>query len=145
MKKILIIISFFLVLSANNLFAQSKGNCAVFLCKDATENEDGNTDIEGLFTGFNSNAVGTTNSFKVYTRFQDFVLNVTHTYKLKLINPVGVSILDTDKGAFILASKTSAQIYQGNWEVTFPTKGVYQIQVFVDDVMVEYLNLKVGD
>lgn len=86
-----------------------------------------------------------TNSFKVHARFQDFILNVTHTYKLKLINPTGESILDTSKDAFILSSKTATHTFTGNWEVNFLTKGIYQIQVFVDDIMVEHLNLKVGD
>lgn len=119
-------------------------SCSIILCKEVTEGSDGNDNILSVFTGFNSSAVGKDNVFTVYTRFQDFGVNVAHTYDIRMKNVQGEIIINSED-AFMNRSLTHTHVAESRWTVNFPDVGIYTIEVWVDEKMVEYLNVRVGD
>ncbi|MDX1905373.1 MAG: hypothetical protein SFU27_14595 [Thermonemataceae bacterium] len=126
-------------------FAQNKPSCAILLCSEAYKNDSGNTNITSVFSGFNEAAVGKSEKFTVYVRFQGFSLNTVHRFYITLEDPKGKNILTTKEASFSFLSNLDIRAHTANWTVDFEMKGTYIIKVYVDDKEVERLYFGVGD
>lgn len=143
MKKIILTLSFlfFLVygIQAQTEKKLNTGNVSLYLCNDYSS-ERGN--ITALFTGFNSTGRG---KFKIVARIQDFQPNVVHQLQIKLIDPNKKSMFKDEKIPFTLGGNMNILNHTDNVSTTFEIEGIYQVQVWIDDKLVQYINFNVGD
>ena len=142
MKKLIFSLTFLLIL-VFSVQAQiekrlNTGNVSMYLCKDYSETDD----ITGLFTGFTRTG---NQNFNVVARIQDFAPNVVHQLQIKIINPAKKNILESKKQPFILKSNMNVNTHIEEITATFDMGGAHQVQIWIDDKLVQYLNFDVGD
>ncbi len=134
-----------LVLAISFAYGVHAQTCSITLCTEVVKNERGNTDLLNVFGGFGDGAIGQENNFKIYVRFQDYSLNVSHTFYIVLLNPSGTVHLEGKKSNFSFIGPERSLAHTGNWGVTFDTAGIYKVVVYVDGKVASYLNVSVGD
>jgi len=140
MKKIILPLFAFIWLS----YGVSAQSTSVFLCSKVADDANGNTNVEGVFSGFNARAVGKNESFTIYVRFQGFSLNAVHRYRLLLESPTGKELIKTEESSFSFLKVTDTRAHIADWRVYFDAEGLYTVKVYVDNKEVERLYFNVG-
>lgn len=138
-KRSIFIALFLLVISFQNMFAQSHKNSFVIMCDKM---EDGN--IINTFSGFNGNAVGKEEEFATVIYFRGLI-GTPHKGQLVIEKPNG-EVRKSKTFSFILDDKVSQHRHTINWgDVYFPIKGIYAIKVYIDDRLDSTLYFRVGN
>ncbi|TAE06483.1 MAG: hypothetical protein EAZ95_19090 [Bacteroidetes bacterium] len=140
--------AFVCFLSLPALRAQDIGNCSIIMFSEQTE-ENGKTNLLGVFSGFNAKAINSRSRFQTLTIFQGYTPDVVHTYKGVITNMKDDSVvLDSTPNTFTMKKPPYPPYWHQNtttWSVTFPEAGNYCITVYVDDLVAQKKYISVGD
>jgi hypothetical protein len=137
----------FMLLSISFIYAQqAKPSCSLILCNKVEKNDNGQTMLDGLFSGFKESALNSTQEFNVYLVFRGYEINKPHVHYTKLVHhATNTTNLETNKSSFILNGVNYSHSHTHTWEVNFKYKGLYYISVYVDDVEVQRTYFSIED